>query len=243
MKNMDLLIRIPDGIISRKELMQLVIEVQPEFREGQMKRLIEYWIRMSEIERVGRDKYKKCTSGEHLKKYTNIYTDRSKKIIDEMEQKFPVVDYRIWELRWLNEFFNHQVGYNYIFLEVEHTGCEFVFDQLIVENKKILFKPSVEDVLRYATYETILLDRLVSESPKGESSAYGLSLEKLVVDLFANKKLKQMLSFSDYPQALENMFSMYKIDETKLFRYARRRNKEIEIRDFIKDNTNIQLIV
>ena len=49
MKNMDLLIRIPDGIISRKELMQLVIEVQPEFREGQMKRLIEYWIRMSEI--------------------------------------------------------------------------------------------------------------------------------------------------------------------------------------------------
>ena len=47
MKNMDLLIRIPDGIISRKELMQLVIEVQPEFREGQMKRLIEYWIRMS----------------------------------------------------------------------------------------------------------------------------------------------------------------------------------------------------
>ena len=184
MKNMDLLIRIPDGIISRKELMQLVIEVQPEFREGQMKRLIEYWIRMSEIERVGRDKYKKCTSGEHLKKYTNIYTDRSKKIIDEMEQKFPLVDYRIWELRWLNEFFNHQVGYNYIFLEVEHTGCEFVFDQLIVENKKILFKPSVEDVLRYATYETILLDRLVSESPKGESSAYGLSLEKLVVDLF-----------------------------------------------------------
>ena len=97
--------------------------------------------------------------------------------------------------------------------------------------------------MRYATYETILLDRLVSESPKGESSAYGLSLEKLVVDLFANKKLKQMLSFSDYPQALENMFSMYKIDETKLFRYARRRNKEIEIRDFIKDNTNIQLIV
>lgn len=79
MKNMDLLIRIPDGIISRKELMQLVIEVQPEFREGQMKRLIEYWIRMSEIERVGRDKYKKCTSGEHLKNIQiSIQTDQKK---------------------------------------------------------------------------------------------------------------------------------------------------------------------
>ena len=97
--------------------------------------------------------------------------------------------------------------------------------------------------MRYATYETILLDRLVSESPKGESSAYGLSLEKLVVDLFANKKLKQMLHFLIIHRPWKICFPLYKIDETKLFRYARRRNKEIEIRDFIKDNTNIQLIV
>ena len=72
MKNKDLPVKIPDGIISRKELMQLVTKEQPEFREGQMKRLIEYWIQLSELERVGRDKYKKCTSREHLKKYTTI---------------------------------------------------------------------------------------------------------------------------------------------------------------------------
>ena len=67
-------------------------------------------------------------------------------------------------------------------------------------------------------------------------------LEKIIVDLFANKLLNSILSKGDYPEMLERMFEKYKINQVMLFRYARRRNKEKEIFDFIKDKTNINLI-
>ena len=47
---------------------------------------------------------------------------------------------------------------------------------------------------------------------------------------------------AEYPEIYEEAFRKYYIDEKKLFRYARRRNLEKEIRDFIEKETNIQLI-
>ena len=83
--------------------------------------------------------------------------------------------------------------------------------------------------------------RLLSEAPKAKSDIKGCSLEKLLVDLFSNKLTGQLVERAEYPEIYEEAFRKYYIDEKKLFRYARRRNLEKEIRDFIKKETNIQL--
>lgn len=51
-----------------------------------------------------------------------------------------------------------------------------------------------------------------------------------------------MVSRGDYPMMLEDMFKKYTINQTKLFRYAKRRNKYEELVEYIRDNTNIKLI-
>lgn len=82
---------------------------------------------------------------------------------------------------------------------------------------------------------------LTSESPAGINGDYNTSIEKLIVDMFANKVLQMFVSKGDYPNALEYMFEKYNINETKLFRYARRRNKAKEIYDFLNEKTQVKL--
>lgn len=64
-----------------------------------------------------------------------------------MNDKFPLMDYRIWEINWLNEFWNHQIAQNKIFLEVENIGCEFVYTELCERHSgKILLRPDENEL-------------------------------------------------------------------------------------------------
>ncbi len=236
--------KLPDYAVSRQEILELVQESDPFFRSGQMKRLLAYMIETSKIEHVGRNKYRKNTNTMKLAQYENRYSETASQVIDVMLNEFPLVECRVWELAWLNEFVNHQIGCNYIFLEVENDGCEFVFERILTEFEgKVLLKPDQNQILRYGGNDSIIIERLISESPKGKKEPYNLAIEKLIVDLFANKRLKEMISPGDYPAALESIFNMYEVDQVKMFRYARRRNKESELREFLKSRTNVELKV
>lgn len=242
MKDYSLQDKMPDYAVSRKEILELLQESDPSFREGQLKRLLAYMIEASKIEHVGRNKYRKIMHPVNMARYENRYSEIALHIIAIMQKEFPLVEYRIWELSWLNEFVNHQLGCNYIFLEVENDGCEFVFEKITTEFKgKVLLKPDQNQILRYGVNDSIIIERLVSESPKGRKYPYNLAIEKLIVDLFANKRLKEMISPGDYPAALESIFAIYEVDQVKMFRYARRRNKESELREFLKSRTNVEL--
>lgn len=50
--------RMPDCTVSRQDIMNLILEVDPAFREGQMKRLLAHMINESMIEHVGRNRYR-----------------------------------------------------------------------------------------------------------------------------------------------------------------------------------------
>jgi len=236
--------KMPQYAISRQEILELVRENAPAFREGQLKRLLAYMIETSKIEHVGRNKYRKISEMKNMERYENRYSEIALQIIAIMQNEFPLVEYRVWELVWLNEFVNHQLGCNYIFLEVEKEGCEFIFDRIVSEFEgKVLLKPDQNQIIRYGCNDSIIIDRLISESPKGKNEPYNLAIEKLIVDLFANKKLKEMISLGDYPAALDRIYATYEVDQVKMFRYARRRNKERELREFLQSRTNVELKV
>jgi len=236
--------KIPNYVVSRQEILDMVRESDPTFSEGQMKRLLERMISTQEIEHIGRNKYRKTTNRVNVVDYEGQYSEIALRIISIMQNEFPLIEYRIWELSWLNEFFNHQLSHNYIFLEVENDGCEFIFERIMSEFEgKVLFKPNQDQIFRYGLNDVIIIDRLISESPKGKKEQYNLAIEKLIVDLFANKRLRGMISLGDYPDALENIFSVYKVDQVKMFRYARRRNKEKELLEFLKSKTDVEVKV
>jgi len=134
-----------------------------------------------------------------------------------MNDKFPLMDYRIWEINWLNEFWNHQIAQNKIFLEVENIGCEFVYTELCERHSgKILLRPDENELYRYGGQNTIIVDRLISEAPKGSPYPYNTPLEKIVVDLFANRNLKSMVHTGEYATALLDIMGNTGLDETEV---------------------------
>ena len=231
------------SVFSRNDIYENAIKMYPDFKKTQMRYLIGRLLDNKDIVRVARNRYIAPGKSHCKGNYTGKYSERSVRIIDIVSCRYPMLDFRIWELTWLNEFLNHQIARNKILLEVEESGCEYIYTLLSEEfDGAVLLKPNEEDLYRYGRDDGIVVGKLVKESPKGSPIIYSAPLEKIIVDMFANKLLRSMLSGGDYPEALTEMFDKYVIDQSKLFRYARRRNKETVIRDYLSQKTSVVLI-
>ena len=190
------------------------------------------------IVRVGRNQYKKAEIKPNKGIFTGAYSDTA----FHVKGHFPLLSYMVWELSWLNEFFKHLISRNQILLEVEKDGCDYVFSALTDKFPgMVLLKATVKEIMLYGTDEGIIITRLVTEAPRSDSAKYQVPLEKLIVDLLANKNL--MLSKADYPSAIELMFSKYRIDQVAMLRYARRRNKAKEVVRLLQETTTVELLV
>lgn len=155
-----------------------------------------------------------------------MYSERAKELIQTVGEAFPLLTFQVWELRWLNEFLNHLVGENIIFLDIEKDGCDFVYEELRDKyDGELLLKPDAEQIYRYGKDGTIVIGRLVTEAPKGDAKA-SVPLERIMVELEANKVLRSLISTGEIPQIIRDMYDKYQVDSVKLLRYARRRNKK-----------------
>ena len=229
---------------TRQEICEIAETVDTEFNETLLRNMLEKLLKNGDIVRVAQNRYIRNDGVKKKQIYENRYSEEAEKIITEMKRKYPLLDFRVWELRWLNEFWNHQIAMNKIFLEVEKMGCDFVYAELGGKYQgRMLLKPNEDELYRYGGNNTIVIERLVSEAPKGVPERYNTPLEKIIVDLFANQKLRSMTHTGEYAAAISDMFEKYGIDQSKMFRYANRRNKKQELFRFLKQKTNIEVQV
>jgi hypothetical protein len=62
------------------------------------------------------------------------------------------------------------------------------------------------------------------------------SLEKLIVDLYSDQKIFAAFQGSELAHMVNKAHERYAIDFTKLFQYAKRRRRDLEIRRFFGEN-------
>ena len=239
----DVLRKFNKDFFSRQDIFEHVKKDNCEFKETQLRYLIGKLQQNNQITRIGNNTYIKNKPDEVKFVYQGNYSNIATEVANKINNQFPRLDIRVWELRWLNEFLNHQIAHNKIFVEVERDACEFVYDSLSEDYQgKLMLMPSPKDLYRYGVNDGLIISHLVTESPKGVRSKYDTPLEKIIVDMFSNKLILSIVSKGDYDFAIQEMFNKYRINQTMLFRYARRRNKKDVITDFILSNTDIQLI-
>jgi hypothetical protein len=105
----------------------------------------------------------------------------------------------------------------------------------------VLYKPTQREFDFYADNLTAAVFPLTSEAPKNKQNKVA-PIEKILVDLFANKSLRSIVSFGEYPIIFEDAFAKYTVDEKALFRYACRRKADQTIVEFIHRSTSISLL-
>lgn len=183
------------------------------------------------IAKINNDQYKFVNK----KKY-HIYReyDETKDFINVLKDiKF---DYIIYNITFLNEWLNHLIGKNTIFIEVDKKYANTIYEVLVYNNyKNILLNPSLEEIDKYSSSDLIIIKPLFTRSPINRKDK-SFTIEKIIVDLFVDAILKRFFSTSELPDIYKQIFEKYAIDELSLNAYLTRRKIKKSFFEFLSNN-------
>lgn len=224
---------------SRDELFNFYTQFEPELKETTFRWRI-YQLKAKRIIAV-------ISKGAFTLLYKPTFkpgiAENERKIFLKLEKQFPTLKFCVWSTKMIHEFMLHFPGKFITILEVEKAALEPVYDFLRDQGlRNVFIQPEEKEIERYI-YESdssIILKALISKSPlQRVTKIVTITLEKLLVDLYADKKLLAAFQGNELTHIVNNAYNRYSIDFTKLFNYAKRRAKEIELMDFFTDSTDI----
>ena len=235
---------LPSGkIFNKNAFREAVRSIYPDCSESSINWMLITLRKQGSLASVGAGKYyripkdippKKQYSYPHSREY--LYLEK------EITEAYPLVNFQMWELIQMNDFANHQIAKNVIFIEVEAMLVDTVFELLHEKHPYAMIQPSVDTFYKQRAPETdIVVQKLLSEAPSPDAN-HSCVIEKLLVDLLSKKLSGSLIERSEYPRIYEDIFYKYNIDETRMFRYARRRHLYESLLTFITKKTDVQLM-
>lgn len=223
-----------------REFIETLLKINPEYGERKAYRTLQHLQEQGRITKVSRGHYT-------FKISRRVYRYRASSLMKSVRRKieaaFPKCEFQIFELQQFNEFLQHPLDYNAVFVETIHGYEEKVSDLLRSGDVLVMRDPDYTRFQRYRTDEVIVVCRLITDSPAPCPASKTASLEKLLVDLFSKKLTGRLIDRGEYRHLFEEAFSRYSINEKSMFRYARRRSQEKEIVSFIAEETLIHLMI
>ena len=235
---------LPKGEIFNKSRFREAVHVaDPTCTEASINWMLVTLRKKGIIASAGTGKYYIIPDNSTLKtQYKYPHSPEYQEVEQAIIKSYPFVIFQMWELIQMNDFVNHQIAKNVIIIEVESMLVDTVYEMLHEEYPYAMILPDTDSFYRQRAPETdIVVQKLLSEAPKpydGHSSP----LEKLLVDLLSRKLSGNLIERSEYQRIYEDTFRKYLIDETKMFRYAKRRNLYDKLVSFIETKTDINLM-
>ena len=159
--------------------------------------------------------------------YTHKYSDSALDIVKTISNGYETIDFQLFELIQLNDFMNHQIAHNTIFVAIENELIDYVFESLWkVYPGKVMLKPKLEQYYRYLQDDEIVVGRLPTETPKGIGEPWMSRLEKILVDVFTDKLVSSIVPEGEKEMIIDGAFNDYLIDQDTMLRYAKRKGTE-----------------
>ncbi len=222
---------------ARSDLQTVMEECGYSSSESITNHLITKMLASGDIARIGRNRY--CVP-DCLKTYSFPHSEAANAVAKEIITAHPYLDFRIFELVQLNEFVNHQIAMNIVFVSVEGEMEEDVFNTLWEKHKgSVLLKPGADELFRYMNEDMVVIVKLPTESPKGLSVFWDTRIEKMLVDIAVDKLLAKVVYSGEYPSIYQDAVTKYVIDRNAMFRYARRRGALEKYREFLMNEAGL----
>ncbi len=224
---------------SREELIAFYKQTKPELKETTFRWIIFNLKKQQIISTVSKGRFTFSFKPAFLPEPNKA----EKKIFSVIEKQFPTLKFCVWSTRIVSEFMLHITTKHLTILQAEKEALEPIYDFLREQKLgNIFIQPEVKEIERYI-YESnkaIVLLPLVSKSPIQKAKPIvTTTIEKLIVDLYSDKKMFAAFQGSELAYIINTAYNRYAIDFTTLFYYAKRRRKDIELREFLKSKTHI----
>lgn len=244
MNNLNCLDGLKDkSSFTRQDLLQSFHDSGYLINDASFNKKIMSMLKKGEIVRCGRNLY--CLPQNEKRVYIHEYSELANELVKIMKEHYPLLDFCIFEKYQLNQFVNHLIAKNTIFLSVEAEAMDFVFMTLREYYPgKVLVNPTSDIFHRYWCENMIVITKLITEAPKGLNEKWHTRLEKLLVDVVSERLLVETIGESEYPYIFSDAFMYFVVDEKCLFRYARRRGCEQKVMKMVENvkNTNYEPI-
>ena len=100
--------------------------------------------------------------------------------------------------------------------------------------QNVMYKPGENDFDLYWSRDEIVVTDIISEAPLRIDEPHKIMLEKKFVDMIADKLISTTYNKAEFPDVIEQVQSRYYLDKVRLLRYARRRNREKEMKQYLE---------
>lgn len=225
---------------SREELFDFFRYFEPNLKEGTFGWRIYDLKNKNIIKPIRRGYYTISYKPRYNPELSNDILKLAKIIADKFEE----VKHCIWETEWLNEFSQHQSTKRLILIEIEKDFVESLYYELKDASRfDIYLNPDKKTIDFYISESNkpVVIKKLITRSPIGKRTEkrikfYNPLLEKILVDLFAEEKLFYFYQGAELMHIYENAIKSYALNYTKLFSYARRREREQDIKQFMTNH-------
>ncbi len=222
-----------DRKYTRNDLIEVFRKENKELNDSTFRWMLYNMQIQNRLFRVGYDEY---TTFEQrvLPEYRPFYSDAVLKVKRLLEEKYPDLSFVMFESAVLNEFLNHQIAQNTVYVQVEKGLSTFIFDILKQElGGMILYKPNRTEFSRYWTRGCVVVLDLISQAPISSAQPHEITMEKMLVDIIADKSIEATYSPAEIPEIFDNARKNYRVDLKKMNRYAGRRGKAEIIEKYI----------
>lgn len=153
-----------------------------------------------------------------------------------IKNRYPFIQCCFWSTKILNEFMVHQPGRFYSLIEVEKDAMEAVFLFLREKYDSFLFNPTADIIDKYGgnSKSTWIVKPLISEAPvQIIQGVMTTTLEKVLVDILSDKSVFSAFQGAEMQNIFWNAMAKYKLNHSRILRYASRRNRKKEIESLI----------
>ena len=220
-------------VYTRDDLFQVFQGRKQDLSESTFRWILYNLLREQKVFRSGYDTYTKVKP-QILPDYKPYYSDKARMLIDDLGAKYSELAFVVFESVLLSEFLNHQIAQNTIYLQMEKDLSAYVFEILQEESGKgVLYKPGRKELERYWTRDCIVVLDLVSQSPLSQEAPHEITIEKMLVDIIADKSIASTFSPAEIPFIFDNAIRNYRIDQRRINRYAGRRGKTSQINEYM----------
>jgi hypothetical protein len=220
-------------VFNRDELLNFFHQFEPDLAEGTFA-----W-RVYDLKKrnIIRDVKKGVYALNNQQALEPALNDTIKSISKLVEKKFDPHFYNIWDTIWLNEFIELQATTSMVVLEVEKGFMDSVFYFLKDEGFKDVFvKPNTSLVEKYASeaQHPVIIKPFLSRSPVQLIEEIKVpALEKILVDVYCDDQIYYAFQGSQLMQIYRNAVAKYSLNFSTLLNYAKRRNREDEIKSLL----------
>ncbi len=232
-----------ERFFQRKSLLTFYRQFDPDLKESTFRWRIHQLKSKKIITSITQDLFTLSSKPD----FKPVTGELGRKVSNKIEKQFPGLKYCIWSTKSVNEFMLHLPGTFITILQVEKDALEPVYEFLKSQHKgTVYFQPDEKEINRYI-FEAelpIILQSLISKAPTQKVGKIAtITIEKMIVDLFCEKNLFVAYQGSELVHIINNAYERYAVNFTTLLHYARRRGKELDLKHFLKEKTDIPKVI